>query len=76
MEIVNFWATEGCLESYEDGRTIILRKFGRREKDFIILSNVRSNQQKNIGFLKDLRRLNVSITRARHGLIIIGLLFE
>ena len=42
------------------------------EKKFIILSNVRSNKENNIGFLKDFRRLNVSITRAIFGMIIIG----
>jgi hypothetical protein len=42
------------------------------EKDFIILSNVRSNRNNQIGFLKDFRRLNVSITRAKYGMIIIG----
>ena len=42
------------------------------EKKFIILSNVRSNQGNNIGFLEDFRRLNVSITRAINGMIIIG----
>ena len=42
------------------------------EKKFIILSNVRSNEGNNIGFLKDYRRLNVSITRAINGMIIIG----
>ena len=42
------------------------------EKDFIILSNVRSNENDQIGFLKNFRRLNVSITRAKKGLIIIG----
>ena len=42
------------------------------ERDFIILSNVRSNKNKQIGFLKDFRRLNVSITRAKYGMIVIG----
>ena len=46
--------------------------FQGREKNFIILSNVRSNKNNKIGFLKDFRRLNVSITRAKYGMIIIG----
>ena len=46
--------------------------FQGKEKDFIIINTVRSNDKNMIGFLKDIKRLNVSITRARHGLIIIG----
>ena len=42
------------------------------EKDIIIISLVRSNENKDIGFLGDLRRLNVSLTRAKKKLIIIG----
>ncbi|MFW5904453.1 MAG: IGHMBP2 family helicase, partial [Candidatus Saliniplasma sp.] len=46
--------------------------FQGREKEVIILSLTRSNRSNDIGFLKDLRRLNVSITRAKRKLIIIG----
>ena len=46
--------------------------FQGQERDVIVLSMVRSNQEGEIGFLNDLRRMNVAITRARHKLIIVG----
>ena len=46
--------------------------FQGREKEIVILSLVRSNPEQEIGFLSDLRRINVAITRARRKLIIIG----
>ncbi|KAF8002343.1 hypothetical protein HF325_003308 [Metschnikowia pulcherrima] len=46
--------------------------FQGREKDFLIMSCVRSNKLNKIGFLSDARRMNVALTRARYGLILIG----
>jgi predicted DNA helicase len=46
--------------------------FQGQENETIILSLVRSNQDANIGFLTDYRRMNVAITRAKEKLIIIG----
>ncbi|MCK8816143.1 IGHMBP2 family helicase [Natroniella sulfidigena] len=46
--------------------------FQGREKEIIVLSLVRSNSKGNIGFLRDVRRLNVSLSRAKKKLIIIG----
>ncbi|MBK9191165.1 MAG: hypothetical protein IPM77_06415 [Crocinitomicaceae bacterium] len=58
----------------EDQQTTIetVDSFQGQERDIILISLVRSNSENEIGFLKDYRRMNVAMTRARFKLIIIG----
>lgn len=46
--------------------------FQGQERDIIYISLVRSNDNKEIGFLSDIRRMNVALTRARKKLVVIG----
>ena len=46
--------------------------FQGQERDIVLVSMVRSNAEGQVGFLRDLRRMNVAITRARMKLILIG----
>ena len=46
--------------------------FQGQERDIIYISLVRSNDSKEIGFLNDIRRMNVALTRAKSKLVVIG----
>ena len=63
-------------EYFKPFRTLIsvntVDGFQGQERDIIVISLVRSNDEGQIGFLRDLRRMNVAITRARMKLIILG----
>jgi superfamily I DNA and/or RNA helicase len=53
-------------------RISTIDSFQGQEKETIIVSLVRSNDDGDIGFLKDYRRMNVAITRAKEQLFVIG----
>ena len=72
--IVNYMQFNGPAKKdlYKEIEVAGVDAFQGREKDYIILSCVRSNERQGIGFLNNRRRLNVALTRAKYGVVILG----
>lgn len=65
--------TDASLKPYRSLLTVnTVDGFQGQERDVIFISLVRANEEGQIGFLNDLRRMNVAITRARMKLVILG----
>jgi senataxin len=65
-------AADGIVHAAMEVEVNTVDGFQGREKDIIIFSCVRAAPGKGVGFLNDIRRMNVALTRARYSLFVIG----
>lgn len=73
VEILKELFSSSPLINFSDKISInTIDSFQGQERDIIYISMTRSNSENNIGFLSDIRRMNVAMTRARKKLVVIG----
>ena len=73
QELRNQMSSSPMLSSYAPYISInTVDGFQGQERDLIYISLTRSNGKQEIGFLKDIRRMNVALTRARKKLVVVG----
>jgi len=61
------------LQKYKENISVnTIDSFQGQERDIVYISLTRSNDKGEIGFLSDIRRMNVAMTRARKKLVVIG----
>lgn len=72
--VVQHMQFNGALKKdlYKEIEVASVDAFQGREKDYIIVTCVRSNENLGIGFLTNAKRLNVALTRAKYGLVLVG----
>jgi superfamily I DNA and/or RNA helicase len=71
--LTNLIGTDEELETYRSQIAIkTVDGFQGQERDIIYISMVRSNDHREIGFLNDIRRMNVALTRAKKKLVVVG----
>lgn len=58
--------------AYAEVEVASVDAFQGREKDYVVLLCVRASDSRSIGFLSDARRMNVALTRARFGMVVLG----
>lgn len=69
-ELLPFWKDFERLQCTVDCATV--DSFQGQERDMIFISLTRSNEQASLGFLREYRRMNVAMTRAKHHLVVVG----
>lgn len=80
VDIITFYAAQAEYMQREFSKIPLLRgvkintvdSYQGSENDYIIISFVRANRKRGVGFLRDFRRLNVALTRARLALLMVG----
>ncbi|KAM9977026.1 hypothetical protein ACTFIR_010878 [Dictyostelium discoideum] len=61
-----------AFKGYQNVEVSTIDGFQGKEKDFVIFSSVRAHSGHSIGFLSDVRRMNVGLTRAKYSMVILG----